>query len=82
MFKSIRARDVYYGILILALTGCVSCSSNKPTLKGLLNEMSGNCGDNGTASQKVKPSSDANEELKAEAEVKCFPPQQKVTYGT
>jgi hypothetical protein len=76
MFQSLRARDFYYGVLILVMTGCVSCSgANKPSLKGLLDEMSGNCSPNGTASQKAKPASDPNDEIKAEVEVQCFPPQ-------
>lgn len=83
MIKSIRARDIYYGILILTLAGCVSCSAaNKPTLKGLLDEMSGNCGANGTAVQKAEPSSEPNDELKAKVEVHCYPPQLRTGYGT
>ena len=83
MLKSIRARDIYYGVLILALTGCVSCSgTGKPSLKGLIDEMSGNCGSNWTALQKAKPSDEANEEIKAEVEVHCFPPPDRRYYGT
>lgn len=62
------------------VTGCTSCSSNKPTLKGLLNEMSGNCGANGTSVQKAKPSDEPNDELKAEVEVHCYPPPYRTGY--
>jgi hypothetical protein len=85
MLQNLRARDVFYGILVLMLAGCVSCSTaNKPSLRGLLDEMAGNCGANGTALQKAKPSEDANEEIKAEVEVHCFPPAHtgRIFYGT
>ena len=78
-----RFKDWFWGFIILTVTGCVSCSSaNKPSLKGVLDEMSGNCQPGGTAVQKAKPSPDANDELKAEVEVHCYPPQQRFQYGS
>jgi hypothetical protein len=70
-----------YSVVILTVTGCVSCSGAlKPSTRGLLDEMSGNC-KHGPQVQKAKPSGDANEEIKAEVEVECATPPAQILYG-
>lgn len=81
--NEIGAKHVFYAVVIMAVAGCVSCSgANKPSLKGLIDEMAGNCGANGTSVQKAEPSSEQNDEIKAKVEIHCFPPPVRYTYGT